>query len=114
MSDKNEVCCRAAFGLLSVRMVYVKRHIDLTKTANHELDKYVDSEMMDGLTDENKLKDVRIMGAIVRPLSQINHRVVSMGLCTETQYEAVHSYLLDLVDICFEGEGEYPRVFFIL
>ena len=111
MSDKNEVCCRAAFGLLSVRMVYVQRHIDLTKTANHEFDKYVDSEMMDGLTDDNKFQDVRIKGAIVRPLSQSNHRMVSTGLCTETQYESVHLYFLDIVDICFEGGGEYPRFF---
>ena len=69
-------------------MVYVKRHIDLTKTANHELDKNVDFGMMAGFTDADKLQDVKIMGAIVHPLFQIKLRMVAAGLCTETQYEA--------------------------
>ena len=35
-------------------MDHVKRHTDITKTANLELDKDVDSGMMAGLTDEDK------------------------------------------------------------
>ena len=66
-------------------MVHIKRHIDLTKMANHELDKYVDSEMMSGLTDDDKLQDVKIMGAIFHPLFQSKLRMVAADLCTETQ-----------------------------
>ena len=67
-------------------MGYVKRHIDIMKTANHELDKDVDSGIMSGLTGDDKLQDVKIIGAIVHPLFQRNLRMVATGLCTETQY----------------------------
>ena len=35
-------------------MGYVKRHIDIMKMANHEIDKYFDSGMMAGITDDDK------------------------------------------------------------
>ena len=55
ISDDIEVCRHADFRILSVRISYVKRHADLTKTTYHELDNDVDSGMMAGLTDEDKL-----------------------------------------------------------
>ena len=55
ISDNIEVFRRAAFRLLSVRISYDKRHVDLTKTTYHELDNDVDSGMMAGITDEDKL-----------------------------------------------------------
>ena len=83
MSDNIEVCRCADFRLLIFHMGYVKRHIDLAKTSNHELEKYVESRMMDGLTDDDKFQDVRIMGAIVHPIFQSKLRMVAAGLCTE-------------------------------
>ena len=91
-------------------MVYVKRHIDLTKTENNKIDKDVDSGMMSGITDENKFQDVNIMGAIVHPLFQRNLRMVTASLCTETQYESGTSYFLDRMASYFEGRDEYPLV----
>ena len=64
MSDVIELCCRSDLRILSMRVGYVKRNIDITKTENHELDKDVYSGMMAGLTDDNILQDVNIMGAI--------------------------------------------------
>ena len=75
-------------------MGYVKRHIDIMKTANHELEKDVDSGMSYGLTDDDKLQDVKIIGAIFHPLFKIKIGVIDAGLCTETQYEAGCSDLL--------------------
>ena len=66
-------------------MGYFKRHIDLTKTSNHEPDKDVDPRMMAGITDDDKLQDVKIMGAIFHPLFQSKLRMVAADLCTETQ-----------------------------
>ena len=97
MSDYIEVCRHATIRLLIVRMGYVKRHIYLTKISNHELDKKIDSVMMAGPTDDNKLKDVMIMGTIVHTLFQSILEMVATGLCTETQYEAVCSDLLDIM-----------------
>ena len=54
ISDDIEVCCHAALKILSAWMSYVEGHIYITKTANHELDKYVDSGMMAGLNDDDK------------------------------------------------------------
>ena len=51
---------------------------------NHELDKDFDCVIMAGLADDDKLQDVKIMGAIVHPLFQIKLRMVAAGLCTET------------------------------
>ena len=51
MSDYTEVCRCADFRLLSVWMAYINRHINLTRMTNHELEKYVDSGMMAGLTE---------------------------------------------------------------
>ena len=87
MSENIEVCHRDTFRLLSVQMGYVKRHIDLTKTANHELEKDVEYGIMDGLTDGNKLQDIKIMGAIVHTLFQSNISMVAVGICTETKHE---------------------------
>ena len=56
MSDGIDVCCHADFRLLSVWMGYVKRYIDPNKTENRELDKDVDSGMMAGLNDDDKLQ----------------------------------------------------------
>ena len=66
-------------------MGYVKRQIYLTKTANLELYKGVDSVMMAGLTDDNKFQDVNIMGTIFHPLFQSNLRMVSASLFIETK-----------------------------
>ena len=76
-------------------MGYVKRHVDLTKTENHELDKNVDFGMMSGLTDDDKLQDVIIMGDIFDQLFQSKIRMVAAGICTENQYEAGSSDFLD-------------------
>ena len=95
MSDYTEVCCCAAFRILSVLMGYVNIYIDLTKTANNELDKNVDPGMMSGITDGNKFPDVKIMGAIVHPIFEIKLGKVDTGLCTETQYKGGHSDFLD-------------------
>ena len=65
-------------------MDHVKRHTDITKTANLELDKDVDSGMMSGLTDDDKLQDVIIMGDIFDQLFQSKIRMVDAGLCNET------------------------------
>ena len=46
--------------------------------------KYVDSGIMDELTDDDKLQDVKIMGAIVHPRFQSKIRMVDAGLCNET------------------------------
>ena len=92
ISDNIEVFRNDDFIILIVRMGYVKRHIDGTKTANHELDKNIDSVMMAGLTDDDKLKDVKTMCDIVHPLFQMKLRLIAAGLCTETQYEAGRSY----------------------
>ena len=80
MSDGIDVCCHADFRLLSVWMGYVKRNININKTENRELDKDVDSGIMSGLTDDDKLQDVKIIGAIVHPLFQSNLRMVSADL----------------------------------
>ena len=69
--------------------------------------------MMAGLTDSNKLQDVKIMGAIVHPLFQSKIRMVAAGRCTETQYEAGRSYLLDIMACYFEGRDESTVVFWI-
>ena len=84
MSDDIEMCRRAAFRLLSVRMGYVMRHIDLTKMANHELDKDVESGMMAGHTEDDKFQDVKIMGAIVHPLFQ--SRISMVAACNGRVY----------------------------
>ena len=65
---------------------------------------------MAGLTDDDKLKDVKIMGAIVYPLFQIKLRMVASGLFPEMKYEAGRSYLLDRMPIYFEGRDESPVV----
>ena len=52
---------------------------------------------MAGLTDDDKLKDVKTMCDIVHPLFQMKLRLIAAGLCTETQYEAVCSDLLDIM-----------------
>ena len=84
MSNYIEVCLRATFVLLIVRMGYVKIHIDLTKMENYELDKDVGSGMMSRRTEDNKLEDLKIMHAIVHPLFQSNFSMVASVLCTET------------------------------
>ena len=80
IGDNVEVCRHADFRLFSVQMGYFRRNIDPTKTSNHELDKDVDSRIMSGLTDDDKLQDVKIIGAIVHPLFQSNLRMVSADL----------------------------------
>ena len=75
----------------------VKRHIYITKMANRELYKDVDSGIMTGLNCDNKLQDVKITCAIVCPLFQSNLRMVSAGLFIETKYEAGHSDPLDIM-----------------
>ena len=100
-----EVCRRAGFRLLIVCMGYVKRHIDIIKIANRDLDKDFDSGMMDGLTDDNKFQDVNIMGTIVHTVFQSNRRMFAVGLRTETQYEAGCSGFLDRMSSYFKGGG---------
>ena len=104
------MCPRDAFILFSVCICYVKIHIDLTKTSNHEFDKYVDSGMMAILTGDDKFQDVNIMGVIVDPLFQSNLMMIAVGLCTENKYEVGCSDFLDRMACYFEVRDEYPVV----
>ena len=91
-------------------MVYVNIHIELTKTSNHELDKDVDSGMMATLTDDGKLQDFKIMGAIFHPIFESKPRMVAVGLCTEMRYEAGRSDFWGRISYYFDGRDESPAV----
>ena len=82
MKDEIVHCRCIAMHLLGLRLRPFQRVDTVNKIKSQELDTDISQSFMAGLEDAKWLPDMKIMGALLHPLTQHDLGMVVAGLCT--------------------------------
>ena len=110
MKDEIVRCRRIAGRQLGLRLCLFERVNTVNKTSSKELDANISQSFMAGLQDARRLPPMKIMGALLHPLTQNDSRMVAAGLCTQAQYDDGKVELLDRCSRHHERNNPAPQV----
>ena len=103
MMHEIELCRRISYRFLGLRMNFFKKTSNVSG-ANAESDVDVNSDIMEGLENADRLPETKIVGAILHPLFQNEQRMVTAGLCTKAQFKAGVDNLIERMTRMLDSE----------